>query len=105
MSEDLSRYRLTDSGHVAPGYIDLDAADEQWPDGRPLTEASTEAYTQARANTRPQPDDGSSASAPIGIRLPADLSALVRRQAARDGMSTTEWVRRAVVHEANRGTA
>ena len=105
MSEDLSRYRLTEPGQVAPGYIDLDDADEQWPDGRPLTEASTEAYTTERAAGRPSLGYGSGASPQIGVRLPDDLRDRARRQAERDGVSLSEWVRRAVAHEADRHPA
>jgi hypothetical protein len=53
---DVSKFVARDDTQLVGGSAGLDDDDHEWPDGRPLTEASTAEYSAARK--RKEPDHG-----------------------------------------------
>lgn len=103
MSKDLSRYIVTGDTEFVEEVADLDAAGHTWPDGRPLTEASTDAFTDAEAaepkSVGGRPSLGSSGSSPqVAFRIPQDLREAAERVAAAEGR-TVSAVARAALEE------
>lgn len=96
----------TDRYYLAPG---PDIPDEEvvLPDGRRLTdevrgELVAEIRETARVAGRPSLTAPGRRSPQIGVRLPEDECAAVRAAAARLGITTSEFARRAIARELKR---
>lgn len=95
MTEKKNRYVVDETTEFIDEEIDLDTAGHRWPDGTPMTEANTEAYTVARAAGRPSLGDRGS-SPQVAFRLPAELRDSAERIAAREGRTVSAIAREAL---------
>lgn len=96
----------TDRYYLAPGR-DVPDEDVVLPDGRHLTEdvraeLVAEVREATRGTGRPSLTAPGRRSPQIGVRLPADERAAVRVAAAKLGITTSEFARRAIARELRR---
>lgn len=100
MSTNTGRYTVTKDTKIGPD-VDLDAEHLTDVTGEPITEASTEAYTEQRSATRERgrPSLGSKGSSPsIAFRIPPELREQAEAIAAREGRTISAIAREQLEH-------
>ncbi len=96
MNKDIDRYMVTDESELIAHEADLKRDQHTWPDGAPLTDASTDAYTIRRA-TGGRPSLGRGGSSPqIAFRVSAERQAEVEAVAERQGLTVSALAREAL---------
>ena len=91
----VARYRVTRDTPDG-GDVDLDAEVITAPDGHRVTEAETEDFTARRAG-RPSLGGAHANSPVVAVRVPAELRARAEAQASREGITLSEFTRRALL--------
>lgn len=98
MSDDMSKYVVTESTAFASDDADLDHADYRYADGTPITEKNTEAFTVERKRSAGRPALGSAAgsSPSVAFRLTAELRQEAEALAEREGRRVSAIARQAL---------
>jgi hypothetical protein len=84
-----------------PDVADLDKESHTWPVGRPMTEANTAEYTEARAKEvrrsgRPSLGATGSTSPQVAFRMPVDLRERAEKRAEAEGITVSALAREAL---------
>ncbi|WP_420111652.1 hypothetical protein [Pseudactinotalea sp.] len=90
-------YTVTTGSEFIQGDAELDDTGRTWPDGTPLTEATTEAYTVAqRRRGRPSLSGEGRPSPQVAFRVPEHVRARAEAVAASEGRSISALARAAL---------
>jgi hypothetical protein len=91
-----SKYTVTKDTEFVEGVADLTG--RTWPDGRPLSEESTDEFTTARANVggRPSLSSESGASPQVAFRITHGLRQRAERVALSEGRTVSAVAREAL---------